>query len=149
MARYTVGIYYSMSNHVPSINPHASTPDWLGMDSPFLGDPLCNPKGEPPVHSPSICTDIQNTITGFLGYNHPHGSQFCPLAALTIPLIKPDCLSRRMVCYCSPLARVALAGPICLPSIFRDRIFPLLNGTLLWWSNQCFFWCITVICHWA
>jgi len=83
------------------------------MDSPFLGGPLCNPKSEPLVHSPTICADIQDTITGFLGYNHPHGSQFCPLAALTIPLIKPDCLGGGMACYLSLLAQVALAEPIC------------------------------------
>jgi len=84
-----------------------------------------------------------------LGYNHPHCSQFCPLAAQTIPLVKPDCLSGGMICYCSLLAQVALAGPIYVPDIFRDRILPLLNRTLLWWSDQCFFQCITVIPHWA
>jgi len=128
---------------------HVSAPDWSGIDSPFLGDPLCNPNSEPSVYSPTICADIQDTITGFHSYNHQHSSQFCPLATLTIPLFKQDCLSGRMVCYCSPLAQVALAGPICVPAIFRNRIFPLLSGTPLWWSDQHFFWCITVIHHWA
>ena len=101
------------------------------MDSPFLGGPLCNPKSEPLIHIPNVCADVQDTITRFLGYNHPHSSQFCLLAALTIPLVKPDCISGGMVCCHSLLAQVALAGPICVPDIFRNRIFSLLNGTLL------------------
>ena len=38
----------------------------------------------------------QFTITGFLGYNHPRGSQFCPLATLTISHFRPDCFSGGM-----------------------------------------------------
>jgi len=85
------------------------------MDSPFLGGPLCNPKGEPPVHSPTICADVQDTITGFLGYNHPHGSQFCPLAALTIPLFKPDSFSGGM--YTTALHLLVL--PLLDPSVYQ------------------------------
>jgi len=67
------------------------------MDSPVLGGPWRNPKHEAPVHSPTIYTNVQDTITGFLDYNHPHSSKFCPLATLTILLFKPDYFSRGMV----------------------------------------------------
>ena len=113
------------------------------MDSPLLGGPLCNPKGEASVHSPTIRADVQDAIPRFLGYDHPHGLWFCPLPALTIPLIKPDCISGVMVCYYSPLAQVALVGLICVPSILRNRLFSLLNGAALQWSNQCFF-CVSL-----
>lgn len=132
--------------HVQScVKSHFSGPDWSIANHPFLGGPLCNPKSEPPVHSPTICAESQDIITRFLGYNHPHSSQFCPLATLTIPLFKPECFSGGMVCYCSPLAWFALAGPICIPSTFRNGIFPFLNETLLWRRDHHVFWHITVI----
>ena len=102
-----------------------------------------------PRYTAQLSANIQDTITGFLVYNHPHGSQFCPLATLTIPLCKSDSFSGGMVCYCSPFAQVALSGHIRVPGIVRNGIFPHLNGPLLWWSDQCFFWCITTIRHWA
>ena len=136
-------------NYIPYVQPHTSATDWLGENSPFLGGPLGNRKSETPVHSPTIFANIQDTIIRFLGYNYPYDSQFCPLATLTIPLFKPDCFSRGIVCYCSPLAQDTLARPIHVPDIFRNGTIPLLNTTLLWWSDQCFFWCITVIHHWA
>jgi len=73
-----VYLYDPVSNHI-------STPYWSGM---VLGGPLCNLKREPPVHSPTICVDIQDIVTRFFGYNHPHGSQLCPLATLTISLLQ-------------------------------------------------------------
>ena len=127
MTRNMVDMYSPVFNCIPYIQPHIFAPDWLGVDSPFLSVLLCNAKTEPPEHSPTICADVQDTITGFLGYNHPHGSQFCPLATLPIALFTPGCFSGLTVCYHSPLAWVALAGPICVPDIFRDRIFSLLE----------------------
>ena len=57
------------------LGSHVLAPDLLGMDSPFLGGPLCNPQSEALVRSPTIRTDAQDAITRFLGYNHPLGSQ--------------------------------------------------------------------------
>jgi len=34
-------------NHMSNISPHASAPDCLGMGSPVLSGPPCNPKHEP------------------------------------------------------------------------------------------------------
>ena len=79
----------------------------------------------------SVQISVQYTITRFLGYNRPHSSQFCSLAALTIPLVKPGCLGGGMVCYLSPLARIALAGSICARGIFSNRIFSFLDQTPL------------------
>lgn len=58
------------------------------MDGPVLGGPLCNPESEPLIHSPAICADVQCTVTSFLGDNHPHSLQLCPLATSTIHLFK-------------------------------------------------------------
>ena len=148
MSRDVVCSYGPVPNHVPYINPHIFAPDWSGMDSPFLGGPLCNPKSEPLVHSPTICADIQDTIARFLGYNHPHGSQFFPLATLTTPLFEPDCFSGGMACHCSPPTWVPSAGSICIPGIFWDRVFSLLYRTLFWTSNHYFLRCLAVICYW-
>ncbi len=63
------------------------------MGSLFLGGPLCSLESEPLVHGPTVCADVQDAITRFFGYNHSHDSQFYPLAALMIPLIKPDYFS--------------------------------------------------------
>ena len=80
----------------------------------------------------------------------------CPLSWTQIdldnsmtPFFKPVCFSGGMVCHCSPLARVALPGPIHIPGIFRNGIFSFLNRTLLQQSDHCFFQCITVIRHQA
>lgn len=142
-----VGVYCSMSNYIPDIQPHVSAPYCLGMYSQILSGPLCNPKCKPSVFCPVIHAAVQCTVTWFLSYNHPHCSQFSLLATLSIPFFKPDGVTRGMVHNCLLFTRISFAGPTCVPGNFWDRVFSLLNGTPPWWSDSGLLGGITMLCH--
>lgn len=129
MARYMVGIYCSMPNHVPYLNPHASAPDWLGMDSPDLSSLRCNPKCETSVYCPVILADVQYTITWFLDHNHSHCLKFILLPTLSISFSKPGFLGWGMVHNHTSFTWISSAGPICVTRHPLELdTFPLLWG---------------------